>query len=272
MFDAAPSGPDLPLMQDPAFAAALRLCGEAPVTLPSGLLLLSRRILGVPVLMLPRVAPPADLAAQLTQAGVQRCPLILSPEIEAGVQGALQIAPPKPLLRIDLTPPRAERRARLHQNWRHQLGQAMRHNLRVRHSPLPANHSVLKLEAAQARARRYQNWPAALTAAFAQVAPAQTHLLTAKLRGYPVAFMLFLRHGARATYHIGHTTDEGRGVHAHNLLMWEAMEELAAQGVTFLDLGPATTPQIDRFKRRAGATEALTGGTWLRWRPLARSR
>jgi hypothetical protein len=260
---------DTPLMQDRAFATALRLCGQQPVTLPSGLTLLSRRMAGLPVLMLPRAAPPADLGAQLGQAGLHRCPLILSPEQRCALPPALRIAPARMLWHMDLRAPRILRRAALHQNWRHQLGQAEQAGLRVSERPMPPEHALLDMERHQSAARRYLNWPPALTAAFAQAAPDQTRLFTALLRGHTVAHMLFLIHGSRATYHIGYTSDQGRAVHAHNLLLWEASHALAVRGITALDLGPATTPRIDRFKRRAGAVARATGGTWLRWTPLA---
>jgi hypothetical protein len=274
MFDASAPPDAIPLMQDRAFAAALRLCGENPVILPSGLLLLSRRIAGLPVLMLPRAVPPSDLRAQLVQAGLHRRPLILSPEqpcarLSALWIGALRIAADRGLLRMDLRAPVASRRAALHQNWRHQLGQAETGPLRVLHRPMTPDHPLLVLSQQHERTHGYRNWPRALTAAFVQAAPAQTHLFTALLRGHSVAHMLFLTHGARATYHIGHTTDAGRNSRAHNLLLWEAVNTLAARGTTTLDLGPATTPQIDRFKRRAGAELVPTGGTWLRWTPLS---
>jgi hypothetical protein len=272
MFDAAPLPADHALMQDRAFAAALTLCGERPITLPSGLLLLNRRIAGLRVLMLPRAAPPDDLVAQLVQAGLERRPLILSPEVAVPVHGAVNVADPRSLLTVDLTQDRAQRRAALHQNWRHQLGQAENSALRVLHRPLGVDHPLLALDAAQSRSRRYRNWPTALTAAFASVAPHQTQLFTALLRGHPVAHMLFLTHGSRATYHMGHTTHDGRTHHAHNLLLWEAMDVLALRGITALDLGPQTAPAIDRFKLRAGAVAVSTGGTWLRWTPLARRK
>lgn len=270
MFDASPTHSDHPLMQDRAFAAALRLCGEDPITLPSGHLLLNRRILGIPVLMLPRAAPPPDLIAQLRTLGLHRRPLILSPEAPAPMPRSVNVAAPRALFTLDLTAPREVRRAALHQNWRHQLGQAERSPLRILHRPLKPDHPLLKLDAEQSRTRRYQNWPTALTSAFASITPDQTHLFTALLRGHPVAHMLMLTHGSRATYHIGHTTDEGRQLHAHNLILWEAMNTLAARGITTLDLGVETTDQIDRFKRRAGAKAQPTGGTWLRWTPLTR--
>ena len=269
MFDASPPSADHPLMQDRAFAAALRLCGEDPITLPSGHLLLNRRIVGVPTLMLPRSAPPPDLLAQLKSLGLQRRPLLLSPELPCPMPRAINVASPRALFTIDLTAPRETRRAALHQNWRHQLGQAERSALRILHRPLKPDHPLLTYDATQSRERRYQNWPTSLTAAFASAAPDQTHLFTALLRGYPVAHILMLSHGSRATYHIGHTTDQGRSLHAHNLILWEAMNKLATRGISTLDLDPETTPQIDRFKRRAGAKAQPTGGTWLRWTPLA---
>jgi hypothetical protein len=269
MFDASLPQPSHALMQDRAFAAALVLCNAHPVTLPTGLVLLQRRIAGVRVLMLPRVMPPDDLAAQLEQAGLHRRPLILSPESSGPVHGAVRIMAPRSLMQLDLTLHEGARRAALHQKWRNQLGRAEQGGMRIMHRPLSVDHPLLALEGAQARRRRYRNWPTALTQAFAQVAQHQTHLFTAVLRGYPVAHMLFLSHGNRATYHIGHTTAAGRTHHAHNLVLWEAARALSERGITSIDLGPQTTPQIDRFKRRAGAQCIATGGTWLRWRPFA---
>lgn len=273
MFDASPSSSrSYPLMQDHSFAAALRSCGQSPEILPSGLVLLRRRVAGIPLLMLPRAEPPADLTAQLAQAGLQRLPLILSPERPCETPRSLRLMAPRSLFNVDLRAPKSERRAQLHQNWRHQLKQAENGPLRLLHRPLEPLHPLLTLAATHARRHRYATWPTALTAAFTRAAPEKTHLFTALLRGHPVAYMLFLTHGDRATYHVGYNTDAGRGQRAHNLLMWEAMNVLAGRGITRLDLGPKTTPEIDRFKRRTGAVAQPTGGTWLRWAPLAGSR
>ncbi|MEP1765102.1 MAG: GNAT family N-acetyltransferase [Sulfitobacter sp.] len=268
MFDAMPTTPSHALMQDPAFAAALRLCGEDPITLPSGLLLLNRRLAGVPVLMLPRAAPPPDLPKQLADAGLSRRLLILSPEHPCKMPRALRMMPRQALLRVDLSGDDQTRRAGLHQKWRNQLRRAEGSLLRVTQRRMNASHPMLARAAEQSRARRYQGWPTALTAAFAKAAPEQTQIFTALLRGHPVAHMLFLIHGNRATYHIGHTTPEGRKTHAHNLLLWQASIALHRAGIMEMDLGPETTPQIDRFKCRAGAQQVMTGGTWLRWAPF----
>ena len=273
MFDAGPAQ-DTPLMQDPAFAAALRRCGQSPIVLQSGLMLLHRRVLGVPITMLPRAVPPDDLDHQLRAHNLHRTPLVLSPERPCTLPRAIRLRGPQFLAQLRLPPDADAARAALHPKWRNQLGRAEASGLRVSHRPLPpkSTHPLLRLETAQARARRYANWPAALTAAFAAVVPDQTRLFMAHQKGTVVAHMLFLRHGARATYHIGHITAAGKACSAHNLLLWQASRWLAAQGHDALDLGliDPRTPSLNRFKLRTGAVTAQTGGTWLRWRPLAR--
>lgn len=273
MFDDC-AAPDRPLMQDPAFASALRLCGQEPVILPSGAMIVHRRVLGVTIAMMPRAVPPVDLADQLRHVGLHRAPLILSPERPCTLPRAIRLNAPQNLAQVDLHRDAEVARAALHPKWRNQLKRAEAAGLRVSHDPMDPDpdHPLLRLETAQARARRYANWPGDLTAAFAAAAPDQTRLFIAYDSGAPVAHMLFLRHGARATYHIGHITAAGKAVWAHNLLMWQALRWLAGQGHTTLDLGliDPRTPDLNRFKLRTGAVTAQTGGTWLRWHPLAR--
>ncbi|UWR23815.1 GNAT family N-acetyltransferase [Sulfitobacter sp. S190] len=269
MFDAAPAQSDHALLQDPVFAAALRHCGERPVTLDSGHVVLVRRLLGVKLAMLPRAAPPADLPHLLRAARLHRLPLILSPETPLSAHPGVPLARAKRLWMLDLRPEEAERRAALHQNWRHALRRAEAGPLRVLHRPLAPDHPVIALAAQQARARGYALWPAPLTAAFSALSPAQSHLFTALRQGHPVAHMVFLQHGCRASYHIGHRMEAAEG--AHQLLLWQAARQLRRLGVTRIDLGPdiAQAPGLARFKRRAGARAQVTGGTWLRWRPLS---
>lgn len=160
MFDASVTHAAHPLMQDRSFAAALRLCGERPITLPSGLLLLNRKALGIPLLMLPRAAPPCDLHVQLAHAGLSHRPLLLSPEQDCPMPRALRISAPRKLLVLNITPDEGAQRAALHQKWRNQLCRAENHALRVLHRCLKPDDPLIKLEAQQARVRRYQNWPA----------------------------------------------------------------------------------------------------------------
>lgn len=274
MFDARPPQ-ETPLMQDPAFAVALRLCGQQPVILSSGLMLLHRRVLGVPVAMLPRAVPPAELDQHLRDHDLHRVPLILSPERQCSLPRAVKLRNPQIFAQLPLHPDINIARTTLHPKWRNQLCRAESAGLHISHAPMPTRvgHSLLALETDQARIRGYANWPAALTTAFACAAPDQTRLFVARQRGSIVAQMLFLRHGSRATYHIGHITPAGKGACAHNLLLWQAARWLANQGVETLDLGliDHRTPGLNRFKLRTGAIRQQTGGTWLRWRPLARN-
>ncbi|OAN75424.1 hypothetical protein A8B82_16590 [Sulfitobacter sp. EhC04] len=275
MRDTAPPT-DTPLMQDPSFAAALRLCGASPVILPGGLMILHRRILGLPVNMLPRTVPPDDLFEQLAAADLHRHPLILSPEVPCHLPRALRLMAAQRRAVLDLCPDPGQRIARLHPKWRNQWRKAGRAGLHLSHAPMPADpsHPLLLAEARQRAQRGYAGWPLPLTRAFAAVAPAQTRLFTARHGRRVVAQMLFLRHGAGATYHIGHTSAEGRRCHAHNLLLITACDWLAAKGHLTLDLGllHRRTAGLNRFKQRSGARAQPTGGTWLCWHPLAHRR
>lgn len=273
MFDEPTGAPAHTLMQDPAFAAALRRLGQRPVTLPCGLTLLSRRVAGLPFLMLPRAVPPPDLFHQLQRLGLHRRPLLLSPPHPCKLPPALCLARPRRFAVLDIDGSPSILRRRLHQKWRNQLVRAEGSRLRISRCRPSAQlmAEVTRAEAAQARAFGYANWPAALTSALADVAPEQTYLYAARLGGEVVARMLFFSHGSGATYHIGHTTGAGRAASAHNLILWRAAGDLAAGGCRTIDLGLLhdSAPGLTRFKLRTGARVCRTGGTFLRWSPFS---
>ncbi|ASP21701.1 acetyltransferase (GNAT) domain protein [Antarctobacter heliothermus] len=168
--------------------------------------------------------------------------------------------------------PEADMRAAMAQKWRNRLNRATREGLEVRETALTSNHWLLTAEAAQARARRYRGMPPGFSAAFAQVNPGAAQVFEARLRGVPVAAALMLRHGRMATWQIGVTTPEGRQRHAINLLLWRAMQSLAAQGHDCLDLGilnAQDAPGLAHFKLGTGAHTHRLGGTWLHLGALA---
>lgn len=81
-----------------------------------------------------------------------------------------------------------------------------------------------------------------------------------------VAAMMFLIHGTAATYEIGWTSEPGRELHAHNLILWKAMQMLKAQGVRRLDLGGVNTVRsagLARFKLGTGGEVLTLAGTYL---------
>lgn len=268
MFDEA-RPPVTPLMQDPAFARALQLCGQEPVILPNGQLLLRRRIAGITLTMLPRATPPDDLADQLRTLALHRTPLILSPQVPCPLPRAMRLRAPVDLAVLDLRTSHKNRRARLHGKWRNQLKRSEEQDLKVTRRPLPADPdtAVLRQEMIQSRSRGYANWSAPLTAGFAKAAQSQTHVFRALHKGHSVAHMLFLSHGTCVTYHLGHISDDGKKRGAHNLLLWRAMRYFANRGFLQMDLGMLRkdTPELNRFKLRSGATRQKTGGTHLYW-------
>jgi hypothetical protein len=260
-------------MQDPAFAQALRLCGQNPVTLPNGQLLLLRKLWGMSVAMLPRAIPPRDFPSQLRTVRLDRMPVILSPTTPCTTIGAYPLPGSQERAMLDLNGNDAEARARLHPKWRNQLKRAEQNTLQISIGPLEKQEceKILKIEHWQAKARGYANWPTALTSAFAISAPDQTCYSKVKIKDHTVAHMLFFTHGINASYHIGHITPLGKKLCAHNLLLWRSARHLAAQGYETLDLGVLNnaTAGLNRFKLRTGAQRQKTGGTLLYWHPFA---
>ena len=286
MFDLPQQDTPFALLQHAAFANALAACGARPQTLdlPHPALVLQRRIAGVlPLAMLARVTlAPADFAAlpdALRAAGLARRLLIISPDHPApwlGETGAVALMTPATTaeLRLDQSPD-AMRRA-MHQKWRNRLRHGEAAGIRVVRTPLPdrADHPLLVADAQQQRERGFRNWPAVLTLAYARANPKSAMLFTALSGSDSVAQMLFLRHGSGATYHIGHITDRGKTLSAHNLVLWRAMTWLAKNGHTRLDLGTldtANNPGLAHFKLGSGARPRQLGGTWGWWPPLGRS-
>ena len=81
-----------------------------------------------------------------------------------------------------------------------------------------------------------------------------------------VAAMMFLIHGEAAIYHVGWTSEKGRDLHAHNLILWKGMEELRSRGIRRLDLGGINTIRsagIARFKMSTGGQVLTLAGTYF---------
>jgi len=205
-------------------------------------------------------------------ADTRQSPLILNadglePDALRGA-GLWPLMTPAAVALLDLGGNEAACRTRLHPKWRNRLVRAEDGPLQVIRRDFPADpdHWLLRAERAQASQRRYRTAPAALAAAYAAANPGAAQLWTAQLEGEDVAGLLILRHGRMASYHVGHTTPTGRALHAHNLLIWNAVCWLSAQGVDTLDMGTLNTQDaagLARFKLGTGAEAVPLGGTWL---------
>lgn len=172
---------------------------------------------------------------------------------------------------IDLTRQTDELRAAMDGKWRNRLAAAERSALRVqRNGTRPAQYRwLVDREATQRTDRAYRALPHGFVEAF-QNACGDTRdavlTLRADLGRDAAAAMMFLVHGEAATYHLGWSGDEGRKLGAHNLLLWQAVQELKARGVRDLDLGGVNTQRsagIARFKIGSGGQVVTLAGTWL---------
>lgn len=182
--------------------------------------------------------------------------------------GAIPVMTPSSLAVLELRPNHDDRRAVMRQKWRNRLSKAMRAKLRVRHVPFPADpdHWILQSEHKQRKRRKYRGLPGVLAAHYAHENPGDAHLFWIEKDGAAIAGMVFLRHHASATYFLGHTTPEGRACNAHTLILAQANDWFANNGVCTVDLGSVDTvnaPGLARFKLGCGARIQRLGGTWL---------
>lgn len=172
---------------------------------------------------------------------------------------------------LDLTPSMTQLRANLEHRWRHQLASSEAARLSVQRVGTQLNQFRWLLEAdiAQRKDRGLDGLPPAFVERYTltRAAAASTLLtLRADAGRERIAAMMFLLHGAAATYHIGWTTDAGRDAHAHNLILWRAIEELKARGIQQLDLGGVNTIRsagVARFKLRTGGRLLTLAGSYL---------
>lgn len=273
-----------PLAQSREFEAALKLREQAPLRSAETLILRRRLWAGVPCAMISRADPALylGLSARLRDGDLRtlrRHLLILSPDAPCpalAASGALPVMTPATVARLRLDQDRDNLRAGLHQKWRNRLLHAERNRaLHVEHRRLVPNrgHWSLAAEDAQQRARGYRSWPSALTLAYASANPGKAQIFEAFEGRTSVAAIIVLRHGRDASYHLAQTTERGKSLSAHNLLLWHALCWLMESGVSGIELGVLDSEDgagLARFKLGTGAQPHRLGGTWLWWPPLGR--
>jgi hypothetical protein len=197
----------------------------------------------------------------------------------AGIAHLSRVITGRSTVRIDLACDADVLRAAMHGKWRNRLAGAERSALKVeRVGTRPAQYRwLLEHELKQRGLRRYVALPDGFVEAFqAACATARTDggqrpaepvlTLRADLGRDAVAGMMFLVHGAAATYQVGWVGDAGRELGAHNLLLWRAMLELQRRGVRSLDLGGVDTARaagLARFKIGSGGAVVTLAGTYL---------
>ncbi len=162
--------------------------------------------------------------------------------------------------------------AQMHGKWRNALRRAQDNALRISHQPMVAHeaHPLLTHAADMARARRYKVVTPALLHAIAQTSPKATRIFTAYRKRDALAHMLFIQHGVGVTYQLGWTSEEGRKLGAHRVILHDAARYYATRECCQMDLGTLDTDhaaELARFKLGTGARAHTLGGSWLRISP-----
>lgn len=170
---------------------------------------------------------------------------------------------------IDLEMPEPERRAALRPTWRQRLRGAERAGVDVeidRHgkTTLPW---LLQRTDLDRKLRGYRGASGRLALQLVLFARPDggAQVLIASHAGERIAGILTVRHGDTATYLLGWSGAEGRRLNATHLLLWRAMESLAAEGVRRFDLGginPEEAAGVTEFKRGLRGLEYELIGTY----------
>jgi hypothetical protein len=201
--------------------------------------------------------------------------LIVTPEEAAGEANGLspmrRVMTGMSTVMLDLTPTMDVLRANLERRWRHCLVTSEASGLSVqRVGTNPSQFRwLLETEMAQRDSKGLDGLPPAFFERYGIArTPAADAMLTlrADVGRDRVAAMMFLIHGDVATYQIGWTSEQGRDLHAHNLILWKAIEELQSRGIRRLDLGGVNTIRsagIARFKIRTGGEVVTLAGSYL---------
>lgn len=217
-----------------------------------------------PVWVKPMTEPEKEIALRTLKREFHlRWPRLIAvtPDEPTNMRGFNRIMTGDATVRIDLTPDEAALRKSLDGKWRNRLVAAEKSDLKFTSSGAkPGQYQwLLDEEHKQRRKKGYRGLPVGLTIAWqeekvkAKGEDKRAGILVyrADLKKEPAGAMLFLVHGQMASYHIGWSSDEGRALSAHNLILWNAMLALKEKGVTTLDLGGVNTGSgagIARFK------------------------
>ncbi len=201
--------------------------------------------------------------------------LLVTPEEAAGAPHGLsrlrRVMTGLSTVTLDLTQDLDALRANFDVRWRNRLSTGERSGIDIQRVGTNPNQFRWLVEAdmKQRAEKRLSGLPAPFFERYALTrTPAAKGLLTLRADAGRdrIAAMMFLIHGSVATYEIGWTTDKGRDLHAHNLILWNAMQMLKSQGLRMLDLGGVNTLRsagLARFKLGTGGQVLTLAGTYL---------
>lgn len=201
--------------------------------------------------------------------------MVVTPEVAEGQPHGLssmrRIMSGMSTVMLDLTPSLEELRAQLDRRWRHRLvgGESSEMTIHRVGTNVGQYRWVLDAEIQQRTDKKLAGLPIPFFDNYvhARKQPAQNILtLRADLGRDRIAAMMFLIHGTAATYQVGWTSEKGRDMHAHNLILWRGIEELKSRGIRMLDLGGVNTIRsagIARFKMSTGGKVLTLAGSYI---------
>jgi hypothetical protein len=172
---------------------------------------------------------------------------------------------------LDISQPMDALRTNLDPRWRSPLSGAEKSELSIhRMGTNPGQYRwLLDADMQQRVTRGFQGYPDIFFERYAESRkqPSKNILsIRADLGRDRVAAMMFMLHGEAATYQVGWTSDAGRNLHAHHLILWKSIEELKERGIRQLDLGGVNTGRsagIARFKMATGGEVKVLAGSYL---------
>ncbi len=201
--------------------------------------------------------------------------LLLTPDEPAGLPNGLsplrRVMTGMSTVTLDLTQETDALRAGFEVRWRNRLASSERSGLEIQRVGTNPNQFrwLVDADIEQRKDKGLAGLPAPFFERYALArSPSGKALLTLRADAgrERVAAMMFLIHGTAATYEIGWTSERGRELHAHNLILWNAMQMLKSQGVRKLDLGGVNTQRsagLARFKLGTGGRVLTLAGTYL---------
>ncbi len=201
--------------------------------------------------------------------------LLVTPDEPAGLPNGLsplrRVMTGMSTVTLDLTQETDALRAGFEVRWRNRLASSERAGLDVQRVGTHPNQFrwLVDADIEQRRLKGLSGLPAPFFERYAIArSPAGKALLTLRADAgrERVAAMMFMIHGSVATYEIGWTGEQGRELHAHNLILWNAMQILKSQGIRQLDLGGVNTMRsagLARFKLGTGGRVLTLAGTYL---------
>ncbi|NNE25015.1 MAG: GNAT family N-acetyltransferase [Rhizobiales bacterium] len=208
------------------------------------------RRIGRKIRLLPEVVDNKDNRATITTSGYVR---------KSNFEGYQTIW-------LDLTGTVETLRAGLNGKWRNVLSKSERSSLIVTDDWTGASSApFMKAYETDRLEKSYSGPPIKLLTALLQsMVPRQEAVIwNATQDGQVVAGILILLHGTSATYQIGWTSAGGRKLGAHHQLLWQAIVQLKARGITDFDLGGVNdegAAGVRKFKQGLGGQQVKLAG------------